>query len=47
MPIRKHEVNSGVPQILHVRAGSSARNGAVTDLSRSSQLFMVALRLAV
>jgi len=47
MPIGKHEVISVIPQILHVSAGTPARNGAVTDLSRSSQLFMVALRLAV
>jgi hypothetical protein len=47
MPIGKHEVTSGIPQILHVSAGSPARNGAVTDLSRSSPPFMVALRLAV
>jgi hypothetical protein len=44
MPLRKWPE---FPKILHVSAGSPARNGAVTDLSRSSPLFMVALRLAV
>ena len=35
----------GIPLILRVSAGSPARNGAVTDLSRSSRLFLVALGL--
>jgi hypothetical protein len=44
MPLRKWPE---FPKILHVSAGSPARNGAVTDLSRSSPPFLVALRLSV